>query len=253
MDQVAVRTNVLQANQETAMRNRELFERERITAINLMSAPGAGKTTLLEATIQALRSQYRMAVIEGDLQTELDAERIRAMGIPSHQITTGTVCHLDARMIDRALAAFPVKDVELLFIENVGNLICPASYDLGEKLRVVVCSVAEGADKPKKYPVMFHKADAIVINKADLALPGGGGDRRIAPKRSRSELQSFAIRGVMQDRRRIGKLVRVVAPSHRGAQSGGSGWEPGMTIAETIRSERRPLTQLSSSAGELAR
>lgn len=172
MDQVAVRTNVLQANQETAMRNRELFERERITAINLMSAPGAGKTTLLEATIQALRSQYRMAVIEGDLQTELDAERIRAMGIPSHQITTGTVCHLDARMIDRALAAFPVKDVELLFIENVGNLICPASYDLGEKLRVVVCSVAEGADKPKKYPVMFHKADAIVINKADLALPG---------------------------------------------------------------------------------
>ena len=171
MDQVAVRTNVLQANQETAMRNRELFERERITAINLMSAPGAGKTTLLEATIQALRSQYRMAVIEGDLQTELDAERIRAMGIPSHQITTGTVCHLDARMIDRALAAFPVKDVELLFIENVGNLICPASYDLGEKLRVVVCSVAEGADKPKKYPVMFHKADAIVINKADLALP----------------------------------------------------------------------------------
>ncbi len=173
MDQVAVRTNVLQANQETAMRNRELFERERITAINLMSAPGAGKTTLLEATIQALRSQYRMAVIEGDLQTELDAERIRAMGIPSHQITTGTVCHLDARMIDRALAAFPVKDVELLFIENVGNLICPASYDLGEKLRVVVCSVAEGADKPKKYPVMFHKADAIVINKSDLALPGG--------------------------------------------------------------------------------
>ena len=172
MDQVTIRTNVLQANQETAMRNRELFQREDITAINLMSAPGAGKTTLLEATIRALRGQYQIAVIEGDLQTELDAERIRAMGIPSYQITTGTVCHLDARMIDRALAAFPLKGVELLFIENVGNLICPASYDLGENFRVVVCSVAEGADKPKKYPVMFHKADAILINKSDLAMAG---------------------------------------------------------------------------------
>ncbi len=173
MDQIAVRANVLQANQETAARNRERFAAQGITAINIMSAPGAGKTTLLEATIRALRDQMRIAVIEGDLQTELDAERIRALGVPSHQITTGTVCHLDARMIDRALAEFPLHDIELLFIENVGNLICPASYDLGEKLRVVLCGLAEGADKPKKYPVMFHKADVILLNKIDLATSDG--------------------------------------------------------------------------------
>lgn len=173
MDQISIRANVLQANQQAAARNRRLFEAQGITVINIMSAPGAGKTTLLEATIRALQGQIRIAVIEGDLQTELDAERIRALGIPSHQITTGTVCHLDARMIDRALAEFSLRDLDLLFIENVGNLICPASYDLGEKLRVVLCSLAEGPEKPKKYPVIFHKADVILLNKIDLAAPDG--------------------------------------------------------------------------------
>jgi hydrogenase nickel incorporation protein HypB len=141
--------------------------------MNLMSAPGAGKTTLLEATIKALDGRVRLAVIEGDLQTDLDAQRIQALGIRSHQITTGTICHLDARMVGRALTVFPVAELDLLIIENVGNLICPASFDLGESLRVVVCSVAEGAEKPKKYPVMFNKANVVLINKIDLAEASG--------------------------------------------------------------------------------
>jgi hydrogenase nickel incorporation protein HypB len=137
--------------------------------MNLMSAPGAGKTTLLEATLRALHGEFRVAVIEGDLQTDLDAQRIQALGVPAFQITTGTVCHLDARMVARAMDSFPIDELDLLVIENVGNLICPASFDLGESLRIVVCSVAEGAEKPKKYPVMFNKADVILINKIDLA------------------------------------------------------------------------------------
>jgi len=173
MDRVSVQTNVLKANQEAASENRRLFEEEGTVVINLMSAPGAGKTSLLEATIRGLRGRYRLAVIEGDLQTDLDSQRIRALGTRSHQITTGTVCHLDARMVARALAEFPVHGLDLLVIENVGNLICPASYDLGESLRVVICSVAEGVEKPKKYPVMFHKADVVLLNKTDLAAASG--------------------------------------------------------------------------------
>jgi hydrogenase nickel incorporation protein HypB len=173
MERVPVQTNVLMANQQTAAENRALFEAEGLLVINIMSSPGAGKTTLLEATIKGLQGRFRLAVIEGDLQTDLDALRIRALGIRSHQITTGTVCHLDARMIARALADFPLEGLDLLVIENVGNLICPASFDLGEGLRVVLCSVAEGAEKPKKYPVMFHKADVILVNKIDLAEPSG--------------------------------------------------------------------------------
>jgi|AmaraimetFIIA100_FD_contig_31_16278766_length_1461_multi_10_in_0_out_0_2 hydrogenase nickel incorporation protein HypB len=173
MDRVSIQTNVLKANQEVASANRRLFEGEGTVVINLMSAPGAGKTSLLEATIRGLRGRYFLAVIEGDLQTDLDSQRIRALGARSYQITTGTVCHLDARMIARALTEFPVQGLDLLVIENVGNLICPASYDLGESLRVVVCSVAEGAEKPKKYPVMFYKADVVILNKADLAGASG--------------------------------------------------------------------------------
>jgi len=164
---------VLNANQQTAAANRELFAGEGVLVMNLMSAPGAGMTTLLEATIRSLRGQFRVAVIEGDLQTDLDAQRIQALGVRAYQITTGTVCHLDARMVARALDAFPVSDLDLLVIENVGNLICPASFDLGESLRVVVCSVAEGPEKPKKYPVMFNKANVVLINKIDLAEASG--------------------------------------------------------------------------------
>jgi hydrogenase nickel incorporation protein HypB len=173
MDRLPVQTNVLRANQETAAENRALFEAEGLLVINLMSSPGAGKTTLLETTINGLKGRYRLAVIEGDLQTDLDAQRIRALGIRAYQITTGTVCHLDARMVARALTEFAVRELDVLVIENVGNLICPASFDLGEGLRIVLCSVAEGADKPKKYPVMFHKADVILVNKTDLAEASG--------------------------------------------------------------------------------
>lgn len=173
MARIAVKTNILQENQDAAARNRCLFEQEGVVVINLMSAPGAGKTSLLEATLRRVRDRYRVAVIEGDLQTDLDAERIRALGVRSYQITTGTVCHLDARMIARALAELPVEGLELLIIENVGNLICPASYNLGEDFRVVIASATEGAEKPKKYPVMFNKADTVLLNKADLAALSG--------------------------------------------------------------------------------
>ena len=179
MDRVSIQTNVLEANRKAATENRHFFADKGTLVINLMSAPGAGKTSLLEATIRGLHSRYRLGVIEGDLQTDLDAERIRALGVPSHQITTGTVCHLDARMIARALSAFCTQDFELLFIENVGNLICPASYDLGENLRVVICSLAEGPEKPKKYPVMFHKADVVLLNKSDLAEDSGADLREL--------------------------------------------------------------------------
>jgi len=173
MERVPVQTNVLKANQETAAENRARFQTEGLLVINLMSSPGAGKTTLLETTIKGLKGGCRLGVIEGDLQTDLDTRRIRALGIRSHQITTGTVCHLDARMVARALTEFSVHELDLLVIENVGNLICPASFDLGEGLRVVLCSVAEGAEKPKKYPVMFHKADVVLVNKIDLAKASG--------------------------------------------------------------------------------
>ena len=169
-ERVSVQTNVLKANQECALANRQVFRDNGVLVMNLMSAPGAGKTTLLEATIMSLQGRCRLAVIEGDLQTDIDAQRIQALGVRAHQITTGTVCHLDARMVARALSVFPVEELDLLVIENVGNLICPASFDLGENLRVVICSVAEGAEKPKKYPVMFHKADVVLINKIDLAV-----------------------------------------------------------------------------------
>ena len=179
MDRIAVQTNVLKANQEAAIENRIAFEQEGLLVMNLMSGPGAGKTSLLEVTIRALRGQCQIAVIEGDLQTDLDAERIRALGARAYQINTGTMCHLDARMIARALQEFSIQGVDLLVVENVGNLICPASYDLGESLRVVLCSVAEGPEKPKKYPVMFHKADVILLNKIDLGLPSGEDQREL--------------------------------------------------------------------------
>jgi len=165
---IAAKTNVLQANAEAAAANREAFRVRGLKAINLMSAPGAGKTAILETTIRLLGGKYRLAVIEGDLQTSSDADRIRALGITAYQINTGNGCHLDARMVQRAFAELPAEQLEILFIENVGNLVCPAAFDLGEDFRVVVFSVPEGEDKPKKYPAMFNKADVVLINKIDL-------------------------------------------------------------------------------------
>ncbi|MBK9167144.1 MAG: hydrogenase nickel incorporation protein HypB [Bryobacterales bacterium] len=168
VERVANATPVLVRNQELAAANYLAFEADRVLAVNLMSAPGAGKTSVLEATLRALGGKRRAGVIEGDLETTRDADRILALGIPAHQINTGTVCHLDARMVSRALEQFPVGGFDVLFIENVGNLVCPAEFDLGERLRVMVFSVTEGADKPKKYPLMFHRSHAVLLNKIDL-------------------------------------------------------------------------------------
>jgi hydrogenase nickel incorporation protein HypB len=160
--------DLLEANDYVAAHNREHFDSHGVLAINLMSSPGAGKTALLEATIVALRDSYRMAVIEGDLETDNDAARIRARGVPAIQITTGTACHLDAQLVHRALHDLSLQGLDLLFIENVGNLVCPASFDLGQHLNVTLLSVTEGDDKPAKYPVIFRASDLVVLSKADL-------------------------------------------------------------------------------------
>jgi hydrogenase nickel incorporation protein HypB len=165
---IEVMQDLLAANDRVAVHNREHFDEHGVLAINLMSSPGAGKTALLEATIATLRDRYRIAVIEGDLETDNDAVRIRALGVPALQITTGTACHLDAQLVHRALHDLPLSGLDLLFIENVGNLVCPASFDLGQHRNVTLLSVTEGDDKPEKYPVMFRASDLVVLSKADL-------------------------------------------------------------------------------------
>ncbi len=165
---ITVLKNLLSENDIAAMHNRSHLDRQMVFTINLMSSPGAGKTALLEATIEALGERYRIAVIEGDLETENDAERIRARGVPAIQITTGTACHLDAHMIHDALHRLDLDAVDILFIENVGNLVCPASFDLGQHRNVTLLSVPEGDDKPAKYPVIFRAANLVGVTKTDL-------------------------------------------------------------------------------------
>jgi hydrogenase nickel incorporation protein HypB len=164
-----VRQSILSRNERLAERNRGMFMAHRVTVLNLMSSPGSGKTTLLEKTAAAIGAQTKAAVIVGDLATENDAQRLRAAGVPAIQITTGTACHLDAHMVGHALEQLDLSGLDLLFIENVGNLVCPASFDLGETLRVVILSVTEGEDKPLKYPVIFRDADLVLVTKLDLA------------------------------------------------------------------------------------
>ena len=165
---VEVLKGLLDANDHEALHNREHFERHNVLAINLMSSPGAVKTALLEATIEALGDDVRVAVVEGDLETENDAERIRAKGVPAIQISTGSACHLDAHMVHTAVHDLELDDVDVVFIENVGNLVCPASFDLGQHINVALLSTPEGDDKPAKYPVMFRAADLVLITKSDL-------------------------------------------------------------------------------------
>ncbi len=167
-ESVEVLKGLLDANDHQAGHNREHFARHRALAVNLMSSPGAGKTALLEATADALRGDLRLAVIEGDLETENDAERIRQKGVPAVQISTGSACHLDAHMVHGALHDLAIDDVDIVFIENVGNLVCPASFDLGQHLNVTLLSTPEGHDKPAKYPVMFRAADLVLLTKSDL-------------------------------------------------------------------------------------
>ncbi|MBT0664076.1 hydrogenase nickel incorporation protein HypB [Geobacter pelophilus] len=165
---IQVEMDILARNNRLAAGNRELFAAKGIFVLNLVSSPGSGKTTLLERTLREIGGRFRCAVIEGDQQTDNDAVRIAATGVPARQINTGAGCHLDAHMVGHALEHFDLDSLDLIFIENVGNLVCPASFDLGEQHKVVVLSVTEGEDKPLKYPQMFHAADVMLLNKVDL-------------------------------------------------------------------------------------
>ena len=168
VEAIEVITAILGENDRVAAHNRTHFDGHGVLAVNLMSSPGAGKTSLLEATIRALNGRLRVAVIEGDLATENDAARIRACGVPAVQISTGNACHLDATMVHDALDDLSLDGLDVLFIENVGNLVCPASFDLGQHRNVTLLSVPEGDDKPAKYPVMFRAADLSLVTKTDL-------------------------------------------------------------------------------------
>ena len=165
---IAIESDILAKNDRLAAGNRALFGNQGIFVLNLVSSPGSGKTTLLERTLTDLKETTRCAVIEGDQQTSNDADRIAATGVPVRQINTGAGCHLDAHMVSHALEQFDLASLDLLFVENVGNLVCPAAFDLGEDNKVVVLSVTEGEDKPLKYPQMFHNSTVMLLNKVDL-------------------------------------------------------------------------------------
>ena len=165
---VKVVTRILEANDRIEEENRKKFQEAGIYVVNLMGAPGAGKTTLLEQTIKALKPHLKIGVIEGDIVGTDDADRINALDVPVVQINTGGACHLDANMINEVLTELPLKDLDMLIIENVGNLVCPAEFKVGEDMKIMVLSVAEGHDKPLKYPLMFRESKALVLNKIDL-------------------------------------------------------------------------------------
>jgi hydrogenase nickel incorporation protein HypB len=168
MERVALERKVLNENARIAAELRARFAAYNILCLNLISAPGSGKTSLLERTLESFAPDERVAVLTGDIQTENDAKRLAQFGFPVKQITTGGTCHLDARMIDQAISLWRLEDMDLLLIENVGNLVCPSSYDLGEAAKIVVLSVTEGEDKPLKYPSIFFKSELLVLNKTDL-------------------------------------------------------------------------------------
>jgi len=186
---------VLEANDELARRNQAAFRDKGIFAVNLMSSPGAGKTSLLEKTAAALKGELKMAVIEGDLQTSLDAQRIAAQGVPAVQINTDGGCHLEAEAVWRAAQDLTLDGLDLLVIENVGNLVCPANFHLGEAAKVMILSTPEGADKPAKYPLMFRLCEVLVINKIDLLphLPFSLPELRQAVARVNPELTVFEL------------------------------------------------------------
>ena len=169
----ALELNLLHANQEGANQNRQYFDRWGITCLNIMSSPGAGKTVLLEKTLAALQDRYQIAVIEGDMTTELDADRLRQYNVPVIPINTGRSCHLDSKMVAGGIHtlehSYNPEAIDLVLVENVGNLVCPAEFEVGEHAKVALLSVTEGEDKPLKYPVMFQEADCLLITKTDLA------------------------------------------------------------------------------------
>ncbi|HKJ45414.1 MAG TPA: hydrogenase nickel incorporation protein HypB [Balneolales bacterium] len=163
-----IERKVLQKNDEVASDNRLFFKKNGILALNLVSSPGSGKTSLLEKTLEKLKTRVRMAVVIGDVQTDLDARRLDSFGLPVIQLVTNGACHLEATLVQEALSDIQAEQTDLLFIENVGNLVCPAGFDLGEAMKVVIASTTEGDDKPLKYPAMFRNASVLVINKTDL-------------------------------------------------------------------------------------
>jgi len=166
--EIKVLKDILSANEQIAERNRQLLDSKGVFAVNVMASPGAGKTSLILETIKALKGKTRVGVIEGDISSSIDAEKIGKEGVPVIQINTGGECHLDANMLSSALSNAPLQDIELLLIENVGNLVCPAEFNLGEHKKVLVSSIPEGDDKPFKYPLMFDVVGAVLINKIDL-------------------------------------------------------------------------------------
>ena len=201
MERVDVRQNVLKENDRIAAELRQEFERRGILCLNLIASPGAGKTSLLEHTLQALvGGRHKVAVLTGDIQPERDAERLARFGFPARQITTGGTCHLDASMVKRALADVSLDGVDLLFIENVGNLVCPAAYDLGEAAKIVMLSVAEGDDKPLKYPSIFSRAKLMLLHKVDL-LP----------------YTRFDVAAAKADARRVNPAIEIIETSCVGA------------------------------------
>src|SRR5690242_3991385 len=167
MNRVPVEKKVLNENQQVAEKLRARFRENNVLCVNLISSPGAGKTSLLERTLESMDRNARVAVLTGDIQTENDADRLKRFGFPVRQITTGGTCHLDARMIEKGLEGWSLADLDILLIENVGNLVCPSSYDLGEEAKIVVLSTAEGEDKPLKYPSIFFKSELMILNKID--------------------------------------------------------------------------------------
>ena len=168
MRKVRVEKKILVANEEYANKNREFMSQRKIPCLNVISSPGSGKTTILAKTIEALKGKVRIGVIEGDIQTDIDAQRIRAAGAPAVQINTDGACHLSAAQVSNALHKLPVDNLDLIIIENVGNLVCPSALDLGDTAKIAVLSVPEGDDKPAKYPAIFSRAAAVLINKIDL-------------------------------------------------------------------------------------
>lgn len=165
---IKVLTNILNANEQLADKNKKLLDDNKVLTLNIMASPGAGKTSLIMRTIARLKDEVKIAVIEGDIASTIDADKISTEGIDVVQINTGGGCHLDANMVENALSSLNLAGIDLLFIENVGNLVCPAAFKLGEHKRIVISSVPEGNDKPHKYPAMFTDAEAVILNKADL-------------------------------------------------------------------------------------
>lgn len=165
---IRVVKDIMNANDQIAQKNRQLFDKNKVFVVNVMASPGAGKTSLIRETIRRLKGKLKVGVVEGDISSTLDAEAISQEEVPVVQINTGGECHLDASMTASALGSLPLDEIELLLIENVGNLVCPAEFRIGEDIRILVASTPEGDDKPFKYPLMFHEADAVLINKIDL-------------------------------------------------------------------------------------